>query len=141
MNSIKIGCEAYIIRDNKLLLGKRGKDAYGSGTWALPGGHLECWERANECIIRELHEEMGLAIDPKHVSLLAFTDDINKETGRHYVHLTFKVDIGSQEVKLLEETMCSEWKWFPIDKLPKDIFPAHQGVFKTIASGKNYIQE
>lgn len=141
MNSIKIGCEAYIIRDNKLLLGKRGKDAYGSGTWALPGGHLEFFERADECIIRELHEEMGLVATPRDVTLLGFTDDINKQTGRHYVHLTFKVDIGNQEIKLLERTMCSEWKWFPLDKLPEDIFPAHHGVFKTINSGKRYLAQ
>ncbi len=47
---IQVGCEAYILRNGKLLLGKRGKVA-GEGTWALPGGHLEYMERANEGII------------------------------------------------------------------------------------------
>lgn len=53
---IKIGCEAYITRKGKLLLGLR-KNTFGAGTWALPGGHLEFLERADECLSRELKEE------------------------------------------------------------------------------------
>ncbi len=55
---VLIGCEAYIVKNGQIFLGKRG-NVYGSGTWALPGGHLEHMERADECLARELKEEMG----------------------------------------------------------------------------------
>jgi len=35
-----IGINVFVVRDKKLLLGKR-KNVYGAGTWGLPGGHLE----------------------------------------------------------------------------------------------------
>ena len=90
MQSItKIGCEAYIIRDEKLLLGLR-KGAFGAGTWGLPGGHLEPMERADETIIRELAEEIGVTLYASQAKLLAVTDDIELATHTHYIHLTFR---------------------------------------------------
>lgn len=50
-----IGINAFVIRDNKILLGKR-KGKVGNGTWELPGGHLEHNERMQEAIARELLE-------------------------------------------------------------------------------------
>ena len=37
------------------------------GQWALPGGRLDEGETAREAALRELHEEIGVALDPEHV--------------------------------------------------------------------------
>lgn len=134
----KIGCEAYIVRNGKLLLGKRG-NVFGKGTWALPGGHLEYLERADQCIIRELQEEMGLDLPPTAVKLLALTDDLEPKSGSHQVHITFAVDIGGQEPQLLEPEACDEWRWFPLAQLPSNFFPPHTKILRTIASGAVYL--
>jgi len=39
----RVGLGVLIIKDGKVLLGRR-KGAHGEGTWAPPGGHLECGE-------------------------------------------------------------------------------------------------
>ena len=134
---IKVGCEAYIIREEKILLGKRG-NVFGKGTWALPGGHLEYMERADQTIIRELQEEMGIMVEPSKVELLAVTDDLEEELHTHYIHLTFKVAIGDQEPSLLEPEACEEWRWFDLQEVPEDIFPPHQKIFQTIESQAVY---
>lgn len=140
MSQTKIGCEAYIVRDNQLLLGKRGKKAKGPwyGTWALPGGHLEFMERADACIVRELQEELAITIAPPNMSLFAITDDLKPDRSEHYIHLTFQVDIGAQEPTCNEPDMCEEWRWFPLDDLPKNIFPPHAKIFETIQSKEIY---
>ncbi len=140
MSYTKIGCEAYIVHGGKLLLGKRGKQAKGPwyGTWALPGGHLEFGERANDCIVREVAEELGIHIRPTDVALLAVTDDANPERGEHYIHLTFRVTIGKQQPQRCEPDMCEEWRWFPISELPEDIFPPHAKIFATIQANTVY---
>ena len=46
--------------DNKILFGKR-KDF---GTWATPMGHIEMYEKFEDCCARELKEETAIEIDP-----------------------------------------------------------------------------
>jgi 8-oxo-dGTP diphosphatase len=140
MSYTKIGCEAYIVREGEVLLGKRGKKAKGPwyGTWALPGGHLEFLERADECIVREIQEELAIHITAQDVELAAVTDDLKPERDEHYVHVTFFVDIGPQEPKCNEPDMCEEWRWFPVDELPENIFPPHAKIFDTLHSKEMY---
>ncbi|MBU0929712.1 MAG: NUDIX domain-containing protein, partial [Nanoarchaeota archaeon] len=58
---VRVGVGVYIIKDNKILFGKR-KGFHGSGTWCPPGGHLEFNESIEECAIREVMEETGIKI-------------------------------------------------------------------------------
>ena len=137
----RIGCEAYIIRNNQVLLGKRGKKAKGPwyGTWALPGGHLHFLERADDCIIRELQEELGVQVTPEDVALIAVTDDLRPDTNEHYIHLTFRVTIKDQEPRRNEPDMCEEWRWFSSSDLPENIFPFQRKVFETLKSERVYL--
>ena len=50
-----------IIRDGKVLLIKRAYAPY-QHLWTLPGGRIEPGETIEQCAIREIAEEVGLAI-------------------------------------------------------------------------------
>ena len=54
-----------VIRDDegRLLLVKRGHEP-GAGLWSLPGGRIEPGETDAEALVREMHEETGLEIEP-----------------------------------------------------------------------------
>jgi len=56
-----VGVGVIIVKDNKVLLGKR-KNAHGEGDWAFPGGHLEMNETWEDCVKREVMEETGIEI-------------------------------------------------------------------------------
>ena len=127
--TVTVGCEAYIVRDNQFLLGLRGPATYGPNTWALPGGRVEPMERVEDCMIREIKEELGIAV----------TDDPQHHHNQHHLHLTFAVHIGNQAPQLLEPESCLEWRWFNKNSLPEPIFPPHTKIFSTIASGSIYI--
>lgn len=60
-NSIRVGSAVLIVRDNKLLLGRRNKQP-DFGRWILPGGKIEYGETHEEAAIREAKEELGLTI-------------------------------------------------------------------------------
>lgn len=55
-----------IIRDGKVLLIKRAFAPY-QHLWTFPGGRMDPGETVEQCAIREVEEELGLAIrNPRH---------------------------------------------------------------------------
>ena len=52
---------AIVFRGASVLIVERGKGAL-SGTWSLPGGHIEPGEKAQDTAARELFEETGLVV-------------------------------------------------------------------------------
>lgn len=135
MSHTKIGCEVVIRKGNSILLGKRGKAAYGSGTWALPGGHLELNERLVDAICRELKEEMDADVQPVDLNLISIVDDIKPELDTHYIHITFELLNPTFEPKLMEPESCEEWRYFPITDLPTNFFPPHTDIIP------NYLEQ
>ena len=76
---------AAIIRDNeKILICQRPKGKNCELLWEFPGGKIEPDETGEQCIIREIQEELGVTI---HVTK-KFTDVIYEYPDRT-VHLLF----------------------------------------------------
>lgn len=115
----KIGIGVIIIKDNKVLFGKR-KNSHGDGTWSLPGGHLEFGESWKDCALREVEEEVGITINNLH--FVTATNDIFQPEEKHYVTLFIKADYVSGEVTLKEPEKCEQWDWFSWDNLPQPLF-------------------
>ena len=61
MPAPQVGVGVLILRDGKVLLGRR-KGSHGAGCWSAPGGHLEFGETLEDCAAREVLEETGLKI-------------------------------------------------------------------------------
>jgi 8-oxo-dGTP diphosphatase len=53
---------AIIRKDNKILIAKRKRALMGS-PWEFPGGKVEKNETFQECLKRELHEELGIEVE------------------------------------------------------------------------------
>src|SRR3989338_357214 len=95
----KVGIGVIIVKENKILLGKR-KNVHGAGTWCPPGGHLEFNEEIKDCARRETLEETGIKI--KNIRQGPFTNDPMPKEGRHYITLFMLADYDSREVKVME---------------------------------------
>lgn len=134
----KIGCEVFIRKGDRILLGKR-KNCFGAGSWALPGGHLEINERLADAICREIHEELGAKVQPHEVTLISIVDDIKPEGGAHYVHVSFELLEPTFEPQLMEPELCEEWHYFRLDQLPENIFSAHLGILDNYAHKRLYL--
>jgi len=55
---------AIIVRDGRFLLARRMADDADGGLWEFPGGTVEPGETPDECIVRELREELGIEARP-----------------------------------------------------------------------------
>jgi 8-oxo-dGTP diphosphatase len=125
----KVGLGVMIIKDNKVLLGKR-KGSHGGGEYSWPGGHLEYMESFFDCAKREISEECGIEIENLRFLKLSNLKDYSP---KHYVDIGFIADWKSGEPKVLEPEKCESWGWYDIDNLPQPLF---KGLNKYIESYK-----
>lgn len=77
----------YIERDGQYLMLHRTKKAHdeNSGKWIGVGGKCEEGESPEDCVLREVREETGLALTHwRHRGLVTFVSDV---WGTEYMHL------------------------------------------------------
>ena len=108
-NKPQIGIGVIVVKDGKVLLGKR-KNAHGEGSWSFPGGHLEFNETWKECARRETFEETGILI--KNIRFATATNDIFLMEKKHYIILMMVCEYASGKVKVKEHDKCEIWDWF-----------------------------
>jgi len=68
---IVVAC-ALLNADNHILLAERPVGKNLAGLWEFPGGKLETGETPEAALIRELHEELGLRVEEKHLEPFYF---------------------------------------------------------------------
>jgi len=103
----------YIIRDELILLIKK-KKGHGKGRWNGPGGRMKEEESPEDCLKRELEEEIGIrARREKRIGNLSFYEDGKLSW---FVYL-FRVEEFEGEPKESSEAYPS---WFPLNEIPFD---------------------
>ncbi len=131
-----VGVNVLVIRDGKILLGRR-KGSDPEGAWGLPGGHLEEQERMLDCAARELEEETGLTAAS---FTFAIADNDAREQKHHYVHFGFLTEGVAGEPTLREPDRCYGWEWFPLDKLPSPLFVGHKKMIEGFVEKKVFVE-
>lgn len=102
----------------RVLLIKRGGEPF-KDCWAIPGGFMEMDETTEQCAVRELKEETGIAISDIH-QIGAYSKVDRDPRGRTvsvaYLAITDKAQdaIGQDD--------ATEAKWWPLTALPKMAF-------------------
>jgi len=71
MKMVLVVACALVDADGRILLAQRPEGKALAGLWEFPGGKLEAGERPEDALIRELAEELGIAV--KHACLAPLT--------------------------------------------------------------------
>ncbi|MGD9209785.1 MAG: (deoxy)nucleoside triphosphate pyrophosphohydrolase [Desulfobacteraceae bacterium] len=62
MNTIIKVCAAILVRKKQFLIAQRGPKDHLAGQWELPGGKIERNETPEQCLARELKEELNIQV-------------------------------------------------------------------------------
>lgn len=60
MKIVLVSAVALVDPEGRVLLAQRPEGKSMAGLWEFPGGKVEPYERPEEALIRELHEELGI---------------------------------------------------------------------------------
>jgi 8-oxo-dGTP diphosphatase len=138
---VGVGFGVLLIKDDCILLGRRHIDPakadselHGEGTWTMPGGKLEFKESFEEGAKRELFEETGMI--GHSFKVISLTNDIVHDA--HFVTIGLLCEHFEGEPKVMEPDEITEWKWFPINSLPKPMFFPSEEVLKNYLDKKFY---
>jgi len=114
---MKIGARAIVLREGKILLGKRLKKDSFYGLWCTFGGSVELGETPAQSLVRELNEELGIqVVDPEP---LAVTEIMIEEQPPEVLQLHFFL-VKDWKGKIINKSEHSEIRWFHLDDL-KDL--------------------
>jgi 8-oxo-dGTP diphosphatase len=133
-NKLKPCVGVMIIKDNKILLGKR-KGSHGSGEYSMPGGHLEFQESFEECAERETLEESGVKI--KNIKYLC-TATYCRHENRQDILIGLLASWKDNEPETYEHEKIGEWGWYSLDSLPTPLFYPSELIIDSYKTGKNF---
>ncbi len=107
----------YCAATGKYLMGKRSPKVNKSGAWNLFGGRIDNGERPREALARELGEEAGLNVKPRHLAKL-HTVTIRLRSGQDEREMYFYVIKAEREFSPRLNREHSDFRWFKAKQLP-----------------------
>jgi mutator protein MutT len=108
---------ALVFRDGKLLITQRYAKAHLGGLWEFPGGKREPEETFEQCLVRELREELGI-----EVAVGELVESLTHEYPEKTVHLNFYRCRWKQHEP--QPLGCPAFKWVSAARLKDHAFPA-----------------
>lgn len=107
---------ALIFRNGKILITQRHADSHLGGLWEFPGGKREKNETFEQCLVREIHEELGVEIS---------VNELFKEIVHAYPNKTVRLRFFSCRLVRGEPQPlgCAALKWVRKAELDDCQFP------------------
>lgn len=140
--AVGIGFGVMILKDGKLLLGRRHDDPdkadsllKGAGTWTMPGGKLHEGEKFLQGAKREVLEETGITL--KDADVIGVNEDMVE--GIHFITIGLLATRFEGQPQVLEPDEITTWQWFDLDKAPAPLYFPSKKVLNNYKEKKFYI--
>jgi mutator protein MutT len=123
-----VGVGAFVLRQGKLLLEKRGNEP-AKGQWTIPGGVVEVGESLEDALKREIEEEIGLKAEK--AKLIDVVDQVHLDKqGKieyHYVIIDYVVTAEGEPKPASD---AEKLRWVQLDQVESyDLTPSFRRFF------------
>jgi ADP-ribose pyrophosphatase YjhB (NUDIX family) len=126
-----VGCGAAIVRDGQILLIKRLRPPE-AGCWSLPGGKVDFLERVADAVVREIREEVGVAIALER--MLGLVEMVGLDD-QHWVSPIYLARLVEGEPQICEPTKHTFVAWFSLDEPPAPLSVSARDAYVALAGG------
>lgn len=112
---IVVGAAVTVNRKGEILIAQRKQTDMLGGLWEFPGGKLEAGETIEECVARELKEELGIHVD---------VGDFLMTVKHAYSHFTMTMHVYYTKIisgrpRAID---CADYKWEKVPNLGKHAY-------------------
>jgi 8-oxo-dGTP diphosphatase len=117
---------ALIDKDGRVLIAQRPEGKGMAGLWEFPGGKIETGERPEETLIRELQEELGIAVKEACLAPLTFASYAYPEFHLLmplYVCRRWEGFVQSREGQALKWVRARELRQYPMPPADEPLIP------------------
>lgn len=127
--NISITTDIVLLNDkNEVLLIKRRIPPF-TGSWVLPGGHVEYGETVEDALRREVQEETSIEID--NFYLLGIYSERDRDPRGHTISCAYYSRVDNfPKIELNDE--ANEYDFFSFDDLPDNIGFDHRQIIKDV---------
>lgn len=138
-----VTANAVIVKDGKILLGKRGtfngKPLTEYGKWSLIGGFVGRDENLIQAIQREIKEETGLEVT--NITLIHIKDNPDRaKEDRQNIEFVYAAELVGEIGESDEEV--TELRWIPLNNISVEVAFDHQNdirIYNDYIAGKIHI--
>ncbi|MGC1244960.1 MAG: 8-oxo-dGTP diphosphatase MutT [Spirulinaceae cyanobacterium] len=125
----RIGVAVITNNQGEILIDRRPRDAEMGGLWEFPGGKVEPSETVEECIKREIKEELALDIEVgQHLISVNYTYP--------QVHISLIVHYCRHQGGDLQPLASQEVRWVSLTEIANFEFPeANQQIITALQQG------
>jgi 8-oxo-dGTP diphosphatase len=127
MNTIKVAVAVITDEDERILVTQRSLNNSQGGLWEFPGGKLESDETAEQALIREVREELGVEV----LSYAYLGEHCHQYPSKKIQLIIFHVTEFAGKPTCLEDQLGLRWlakAHFNLDEFPE----ANRAVFDLI---------
>jgi 8-oxo-dGTP diphosphatase len=122
---------AVIIREGKVLVSRRKKDAHLPQYWEFPGGKKHEGEELADALIRELREELGIGIRVGREVMRVIHPYPDRKVELHFFYCDW-------ENGKCEAIGCDEYRWIEKTRLDQLLFPpANSALIDVLTKGQS----
>jgi mutator protein MutT len=107
---------AIIFNEGQVLISQRDEKSHLSGYWEFPGGKREPDESFEDCVLREIREELNIEVEVERYFETVFYEYSEKVVLLRFYFCRY---LGGEAQAL----GCRQCKWVPVPELPSYRFP------------------
>ena len=126
-----VTADGLVVKDGKVLLIRRKREPF-KGEYALPGGFLEYGERMEDCVVREVKEETGIAT--RVIGLFGVFSDPHRDPRGHFVTAVYHLKPTGGRLRAGDDAASA--KWMDIDDPPELAFDHGEIIRQFIKAGR-----